>query len=142
MVHAKEWGRGWVVSHSSLIYYYSQQPGGSGYFPVLQIKKLNSEASQAPEYPKALVKVQCSEFPCGRPENLHFFFFLTSRDCLPHKSPKTSTSSSVTCPCSCGAAELSFLTLRLGLFSAHWISVISRCLSQGPPHRLTINFPE
>ena len=48
--HAKEWGRGWVVSHSSLIYYYSQQPGGSGYFPVLQIKKLNSEDSQAPEY--------------------------------------------------------------------------------------------
>lgn len=54
-----------------------------------ELKKLNSEASQAPEYPEALVKVQCSEFPCGRPENLHFF--LTSRDCFPHKSPKTTT---------------------------------------------------
>lgn len=73
-------GWGWGhLSHSSLIYY-SQQPSESGYFPILQMKKLSSGASQAAEYPEALVEMQifgptpdCSEFPCGGPENLHFF---------------------------------------------------------------------
>ena len=91
----------------------------------------------------------CSEFPCGRPENLHFLnksdhhVILMLTEVL-----KPRQSSLVTCPCSFGAAELGckrelsdaepralFSTLK------SWMSVASMCLSQGPPHGLAINFP-